>query len=127
MSRYPLDNEFLSMYLIFNFIFIYSGLCRYYLVVMYGLYVLIMVPRHGVKSVDISSCFKYVLYFFCLSIPLRDWCDWICMYINVFMAMGWSHYKRNFTEFSVEFQVLGKFLKFIMSNRLDRDPVFETG
>ena len=56
MFRYPLDSViFFIMLLISNFILIYSGLYRYYLVVKYDLYVLNTVPQHSVKFVDILS------------------------------------------------------------------------
>ena len=69
MSRYPLDNVFLYMYLISNVIFIYSGLYLYYLVChVWSICIYFGAPT-WCEVGGYISLFKYVLFSFVFEYP----------------------------------------------------------
>ena len=55
-----------------------------------------------------------------------DVIEYLCIWM-VSLKRGRSYYKRNSTEFLIEFQILGKFRKFCTSNRLGWSSIFQTG
>ena len=81
-------------------------------------------PWHVAKSIDILMFSNHVLFLF------SDWVShWGISHFNVCrdcfsLVGGRSYYKRNSTEFLIEFQVLEEFSKFSTFNKLGWDLIF---